>query len=55
MTNGDWIRGLSDDDLAGYLLHSNTSMCCRPDRYECDDLGCTHCILEWLKKEHEDD
>ena len=62
MTNSEFIRNLSDEELAGVLLQESRLMfdcyCCphkRTDEHgylDCDDIGnCAKYCEEWLKAE----
>lgn len=51
MTNGEWIRSLSDEELSELRVigrqHCNLVIC---EEHHGD---CRRCALEWLKSQHE--
>lgn len=52
MTNGDFIRGMSDEELAGAFANSCPAdnirnRCCQ--YFEKETNGCRDCWLDWLK------
>ena len=49
MTNAEWIRSLSDEDLAGKLNS------CPDDVRICPGIRCRECWLFWLQRERDDD
>jgi hypothetical protein len=49
MTNSEFIRSMSDEQLAEWLELEFENICC-----VCDCRVCVNKRLEWLKKEHED-
>ncbi len=53
MTNADRIRQMSDEELAEFLMKPTKII----SKYECEDCenDCTECVLEWLKKEVDDE
>ncbi len=57
MTKADWIRSMSDEDLAEFLDIMIESPClfCKwyGDGNSCDG-SCDGALREWLKQEHED-
>lgn len=59
-TNGDYIRSMSDEDLANLINDPNTygfncGMCpLNPPYGECVLGNCHEQILDWLKQERED-
>lgn len=57
-TNADRIRAMSDEELAKWIdwLFGRCEWC-DTDKMaadECNDVECTHCILEWLKQPAEE-
>lgn len=51
MTNGDWIRSMTDAELAGFLGHSNLCVRIQHSSTWCEDHGsCDGCLEEWLKE-----
>lgn len=65
-TNGDYIRSMSDEELAEYILKKSDNPmyeicddvceCCsewNKDDYHCDDDNCKKAIVCWLQKEME--
>ena len=62
MTNGDWIRKMTDEELAKHIARFSICFCydtC-PHRFSVlskDDCGrdCQQEIEQWLKQEHEDE
>ena len=62
MTNGDWIRSMTDEQLAEFLdrlIDSPCIYCRNGDGISCDmpDNGydCLRERLAWLKQEHKGD
>ena len=64
MTNSDYIRQLSDGQLASALMGGFTSQyCTSPNPRECDhkwdeelDCSCCEaCLYRWLKEERHDE
>ena len=55
MTNADWIRSMSDEELAHWIDKGgfDCNMCSIPAR-ECRNNTCYKACLEWLKKPMED-
>ena len=52
MTNGDWIRDMTDEELAGFIGHN-----CLCDRIQNDEskwcerhATCENCLEDWLKQ-----
>ena len=57
-TNADRIRAMSDEELAKWIdwLFGRCEWC-DTDKMasnDCNDVECTHCILEWLKQPAEE-
>lgn len=54
MTNGDRIRSMPDDDLAGWVLEKITECEVCPAYHGCDYAkSCKGAISKWLKEEAE--
>jgi hypothetical protein len=60
MTNGDWIRAMSDEELADWLENIEdqwdfcNNRCTYNDGFDCVCIGVEKCRegrLEWLKQE----
>lgn len=50
-TNGDWIRSMSDKELAEFLGHSNLCVRIQHGSTWCEEHGsCDGCLEEWLKQ-----
>lgn len=62
MTNGEWLRSLTDKKIVEILCHYNgeCNICAYNDLYykdSCvndDSLTCDDGILKWLKEKHKD-
>ena len=51
VTNGDKIRSMTDEDLAGFLEHGNLCVLLLHNRTWCEEHGsCDGCLEEWLKQ-----
>lgn len=51
MTNIQWIRSMSDRELAILLSYPMADYC---KDSNCEGyLECEHCVMEWLREEHE--
>lgn len=54
MTNADKIRAMSDEELAEWILWTNTVCDCCAKVQECDEVPgykmCKDGILDWLKQ-----
>jgi hypothetical protein len=52
MTNADWIRSMSDEELCAFLMHDH------PCEDKVEDAECTckcnGCIRDWLQEEHKE-
>lgn len=63
MTNGEWLRSLTDEKIVDILCHYNDkcNICAYNDLYykDCcvnnDSLTCDDGILKWLKDNHKND
>ena len=61
MTNREWLRSLTDNELAGIFCDNDLGNICnicvyRNDRKGCMDVVCCEDgVSEWLKQEHKDD
>ena len=54
MTKGDWIRSMTDEQLAEFLADIIDCWHC-PTYQECTDVqGCDNALLAWLKQEHKE-
>lgn len=54
MTNGDWIRSMSDEELRDLFGKSKTMFSCPVDKddEECLQMeSCIDCFFKWLKQE----
>lgn len=55
MTNTDKIRRMTDEELAEYLYNVgfgfDCELCCSQADEDCAGRGCEKSILEWLRKE----
>ena len=59
MTNADRIRNMSDEELAEFLVYTQSTIknCmigvedCKWEDYPTHDKGCKDCFLEWLQAE----
>ncbi|MBQ1792296.1 MAG: hypothetical protein II008_19125 [Oscillospiraceae bacterium] len=57
MTNGDWIRGMTDAELALFLRKLRHRWFCLPgDRTfpKCPLTNCRDCWLRWIREEAEE-
>lgn len=56
MTNGDWIRAMSDEELAEFIGHN-----CLCDRIQAEGTWCERhavcsgCLVEWLQRPVEEE
>ena len=49
-TNGDWIRAMTDEELADFLNETNNYLCDFIMNKRCkNDTKCSDCWLEWLR------
>lgn len=52
MTNADWIRSMSDEELCAFLMRDH------PCEDKVEDAECTckcnGCIRDWLREEHKE-
>ena len=61
MTNREWLRSLTDNELAEIFCDNDLGNICNICAYKNDRKGCmnvTCCeygVSEWLKQEHKDD
>ena len=61
MTNREWLRSLTDNELAEIFCDNDLGNICnicayRDDRKGCMDVVCCEDgVSEWLKQEHKDD
>ena len=61
MTNREWLRSLTDDELAEIFCDNDLGNICnicvyRNDRKGCKNVMCCEDgVSEWLKQEHKDD
>jgi len=57
ITNADYIRSMSDEELANWLdWEFGKAQWCDPDRIgtdDCSDIDCTGCVAYWLKQPKE--
>ena len=54
MTKGDWIRSMTDEQLAEFLADIIDCWHC-PTYQECTDVkSCDNALLAWLKQEHKE-
>lgn len=55
MTNYEWIKSMSIDEMS-FILDKLNSVCDQSFFY-ClrDNRTCNECVKEWLMKEHKDD
>lgn len=57
MSNGDYIRNMSDEELAKAIARNNTCTRCDIREYCHDNIKNRNCVdvaLDWLKAERED-
>lgn len=59
ISNSEWVRNLSDKDLANLISMYCPVPWCTPSNELCryshiDATPCEKCVLEWLKEEHSD-
>ena len=53
-TNGDWIRSMSDESLAEFIMSSDIPWCGEScPWYDDKSHFCEDCIVEWLNQERE--
>lgn len=53
MTNGDWIRKMSDRELAEFLTMQDP--CKGRSCTIMKESGCANCLEVWLSEEHKED
>lgn len=54
ITNGDWIRSMTDKELAEFLGHSSLCVSIQRESTWCEDHGsCEGCLEEWMKQKWE--
>lgn len=54
MTKADWIRGMTDEQLAEFLVEVIDCWHC-PTYQECTSVkSCDNALLAWLKMEHKE-
>ena len=58
MTNGEWLRQLSNEDLADFWANVSGAFCCQYENGErvCTGesyVSCAWCMLKWLNSEKE--
>ena len=55
MTNADWIRSMSDEELCWFLMNDGTFPCDvrigKPPFCDAGKSKCEECISDWLKEE----
>lgn len=51
MTNGDTIRGMSNEELAVTLMCPNEMGMAEIECDHSDDKNCCQCLLDWLNQE----
>jgi len=57
MTNGEWIRGMTDAELAEFLMKLRHRWFCLPGNRafpKCPVSNCRDCWLRWIKEEAEE-
>ena len=57
MTNGDWIRGMTDAELAEFLWRLRLKWNCIPGEKtfpKCPTSRCEDCWLRWIREETEE-
>lgn len=55
MTNREWLRSLTDNELVEIFCDNNVGgVCniCAYDGIECEEIECNDGIAEWLQKEY---
>lgn len=54
MTNMEWLKSLTSDELADALGNFKIPTC--PDSFACEysDCTCPNCYKIWLEKEHKE-
>ena len=51
MTNGDWIRAMSDEELATFVGHNCLCERVQGDGSWCEERAlCDNCLVEWLQQ-----
>lgn len=56
MTNGDWIRQMSDEELAKWMVDICEGSCGAADTSLCEMFDCCgDCFMHWLEQEVEKD
>lgn len=53
-TNSDWIRSMSDEELAMYMMCPNENGLAEIDCDKSDSCNCYECLLKWLQSEVEE-
>jgi hypothetical protein len=55
MTKGDWIRGMTDEQLVEFLVEVIDCWHC-PTYQKCTDVkSCDNALMAWLKQKHKGD
>jgi hypothetical protein len=52
MTNAEYIRSMTNDEMADWLVHKIKCTGCNAER--CDEEFCVNLMKEWLEYPHED-
>ena len=56
MTNRSWLKNLSDEQLAKFLINVSEKRCIACNAYKdddtCDNKNCEQAITEWLKRNY---
>lgn len=57
MTNADYIRSMSDEELCDFILEKRENGTCFNDRCYVNDpnKGCDDCTMEWLKQPYKEE
>lgn len=54
MTNGDFIRSMTDEDIAENFTRGICELIKHRDPERCQNLEhCFHCVKDWLKEKNE--
>lgn len=53
-TNSDWIRSMSDEELAMNMMCPNENGLAEIDCDKSDSCNCYECLLKWLQSEVEE-
>lgn len=56
MNNSEWVRAMTDDELAFFIAGSRCECCIYHNR-ECtehEDMNCIDGVCEWFKCEHKE-